>query len=101
MIDFINAIAEDIEKDYPDILIQTFAYNLTEKPPKTLKPRRNVIVRWCDVYDSCDLVRPLSHPCNSKNYEEILGWGKIASHLAVWDYWITLWLLPTFPRLIA
>lgn len=89
MIDFINAIAEGIEKDYPDVLVQTFAYVLTEKPPKTLKPRQNVMIRWCDVYSLVDLVRPLSHPSNSKNYHEILGWGKIATHVAVWDYWIT------------
>jgi len=89
MIDFINAIAEGIEKEYPDIFVQTFAYVLTEKPPKTLKARENVIVRWCDVYSLVDLVRPLNHPFNAKNYQEIVGWGKIAPHLAVWDYWIT------------
>ena len=89
VIDFINAIAEEIEQDYPEILLQTFAYNLTKRPPRTLKPRRNVMVRWCDAYDSCDVVRPLSHPSNARNYEQILGWGKIASHLAVWDYWVT------------
>ena len=97
VIDFINAIAESIEKDYPDILIQTFAYNLTEKPPKTLKPRHNVIVRWCDVYSVVDLLRPLSHPSNAKNYEELLGWGKIAPHLAIWDYWLPFspYMFPT------
>ncbi len=89
MIDFINAIADSIKDEYPDILLQTFAYNRTEPPPKTLKPRDNVIVRWCDVYSVVDLVRPLSHPYNSKNYGEILAWGKLAPHLAIWDYWIS------------
>jgi hypothetical protein len=89
MIDFINAIADSIKEEYPDILVQTFAYNRTEPPPKTLKPRNNVIVRWCDVYSVVDLVRPLNHPCNSKNYGEILAWGKLAPHLAIWDYWIS------------
>lgn len=89
MIDFINAVADSIKDEYPDILVQTFAYNRTEPPPKTLKPRDNVIVRWCDVYSVVDLVRPLSHPSNAKNYGEILAWGKIAPHLAIWDYWIS------------
>jgi hypothetical protein len=92
MIDFINAIAEGIERDYPDILVQTFAYVKTEKPPKTLKPRRNVMIRWCDVYSLVDCVRPLNHPCNTKNRSEITGWGKIASHIAVWDYWLAFGL---------
>lgn len=89
MIDFINAIADSIKNEYPDILLQTFAYNRTEPPPKALKPRDNVIVRWCDVYSVVDLVRPLNHPKNFKNYGEILAWGKIAPHLAIWDYWIS------------
>lgn len=89
MIDFINAIADSIQGEYPDILLQTFAYNRTEPPPKTLKPRENVIVRWCDVYSVVDLVRPLNHPYNAKNYGEIVAWGKIAPHLAIWDYWIS------------
>jgi len=97
MIDFINAIADGIRQEYPDILLQTFAYNRTEPPPKTLKPRDNVIVRWCDVYSVVDLLRPLNHPYNAKNYGEIVAWGKIAPHLAVWDYWITygLYHFPT------
>ena len=97
MIDFINAIADSIKDEYPDILLQTFAYNRTEPPPKTLKPRDNVIVRWCDVYSVVDLVRPLNHPLNAKNYREILAWGKIAPHLAIWDYWISygLYRFPT------
>lgn len=89
MIDFINAIADSIKAEFPDILLQTFAYNRTEPPPKTLKPRDNVIVRWCDVYSVVDLVRPLNHPYNFKNYGEIQAWGKIAPHLAIWDYWIS------------
>ncbi|MCY2988893.1 MAG: DUF4838 domain-containing protein [Planctomycetota bacterium] len=89
MIDFINAIADSVKDEYPEILLQTFAYNRTEPPPKTLKPRANVIVRWCDVYSVVDLVRPLNHPSNAKNYGEILAWGKLAPHLAVWDYWIS------------
>jgi len=90
VIDFINAIASDIEKDYPDILVQTFAYNLTRKPPLTLKPRPNVIIRWCEWYGGVDLVRPMNHPYNSEDYAKMLGWGKIVSHLALWDYWNTI-----------
>jgi hypothetical protein len=93
VIDFINAIAAGIEPDYPDILVQTFAYNLTARPPKTLRPRGNVMVRWCDTYDNgtatSDLVRPLAHPFNAAHHDELAGWGRIATHLAVWDYWIT------------
>jgi hypothetical protein len=96
LIDFINAIADSIKDEYPEILLQTFAYNRTEPPPKTLKPRNNVMVRWCDVYSVVDLVRPLSHPSNAKNYGEIVAWGQLAPHLAIWDYWISYGYYP-FP----
>ena len=29
---------QPVEKDYPDILVETFAYNLTSPPPKAIKP---------------------------------------------------------------
>ncbi|MFC1454413.1 DUF4838 domain-containing protein, partial [Verrucomicrobiota bacterium] len=87
LIDFINAIAEEIEKDYPDVLIQTLAYNQTSTPPKTLKPRHNVIIVWCDVYSLSDVVRPLNHPYNASQNDVIQAWGKIAPYLGIWDYW--------------
>ncbi|MFC1454197.1 DUF4838 domain-containing protein [Verrucomicrobiota bacterium] len=98
LIDFINAIAEDIEKDYPDIFIKTSAYNLTQPPPKTIRPRNNVIIGWCDVYSRCDGLRPLSHPWNKHHYEEIKAWGKIAPRPGIGDdYWATLSYYGEFP----
>ena len=34
LVDFINAIADGIRPEYPDVLVQTFAYANTMKPPK-------------------------------------------------------------------
>ena len=98
LIDFVNDIAAGIEKDYPKILIETLAYNLTSAPPKTIKPRHNVLVAWCDVYSKCDLVRPLKHPLNARNYQEIVGWGKVAPRLSIGDdYWTSLSYYSHFP----
>ena len=60
---------------------QTYAYNLTQPPPKTIRPRANVLIGWCDVYSRCDVLRPLSHPYNRHHYEQIKAWGKIAPRL--------------------
>jgi hypothetical protein len=98
LIDFINDIAGDIEKDYPDILIETFAYNLTSPPPKTIKPRHNVLIGWCDVYTVCDLVFPVTHPYNSRNYKEITGWAAVAPRISISDdYWILFGYYENFP----
>ena len=40
LIEFVNAVGEAIEIAYPDILIGTYAYNLTQPPPKTIRPRQ-------------------------------------------------------------
>jgi hypothetical protein len=86
-VDFINAIADDIKNDYPDILIQTFAYNHTLKPPKTIKPRDNVMIRWCDNYGMSDFYRPITHEYNREMRDLLEPWSRISKNMAVWDYW--------------
>lgn len=98
LIDFINEIAEDIEKDYPDVLVSTLAYNLTSVPPKTIKPRKNVIIGWCDVYTVSDILRPLSDPLNSRNHRELAEWSKVAPRLSISDdYWTPFGYYEHFP----
>lgn len=98
LVEFMNAVAEDIEKDHPDILVETFAYNLTSPPPKNVRPRDNVQIGWCDVYSKCDGIRPLKHPYNYDNHDELVGWGKIAPRLAIGDdYWTVFGYYNFFP----
>src|SRR5512138_782014 len=63
----VNRVAEAIEKDYPDKLIDTFAYQWTRKPPKEMRPRPNVIVRLCSI--ECCFAHPLA-TCDSKENRE-------------------------------
>lgn len=87
MIDFINEIADKIKGDFPDILLQTFAYNHTLKAPKTIRPRDNVMIRWCDSYGKSELIRPLTHPYNEQMRALFEPWARISKNMAVWDYW--------------
>lgn len=104
MIQFVNQIAENIEKDYPHVLIHTFAYQYTRKAPKTIRPRHNVIVRLCSI--ECCFSHPLDgkalapiHPeahqhhngqcaCEGERafLDDLREWSKITKHLYVWDY---------------
>lgn len=98
LVAFINAVAEDIEGDYPDVLIGTLAYNLTSTPPKHIRPRDNVLIGWCDVYSKVDGLRPLEDPLNQRNYNELTSWGKVAPRLAIGDdYWTALGYYKYFP----
>lgn len=84
MIDCVNYVAERIEAEFPHVAVDTLAYQYTRKPPKTLKPRPNVIVRLCSI--ECNFREPLDHPSNATFAEDIQGWARICQRLYVWDY---------------
>ncbi|MCI0540937.1 MAG: DUF4838 domain-containing protein [Verrucomicrobiales bacterium] len=81
---FVNYIAEKIEPEFPQVAVDTLAYQYTRKPPKTLKPRPNVIVRLCSI--ECNFREPLDHPSNAAFAEDIRGWSKLCQRLYIWDY---------------
>ena len=88
---FVNRIAEEIEKEYPDVLIHTFAYQYSRKAPKFIRPRDNVIVRLCNIECSWDenLREKKANSPESYTAEfvgNITDWGKISKHLYIWDY---------------
>ncbi len=84
MIHFVNYVAEKIEADFPLVAIDTLAYQYTRKPPRTVKPRPNVIVRLCSI--ECNFREPLDHPSNATFADDIRGWSKICNRLYIWDY---------------
>lgn len=84
LIRFVNAVAEEIEKVHPDVLVETLAYQYTRKPPLNVRPRHNVVVRLCSI--ECDFLRPLESPANQAFRDDIRGWSAIAPNLYVWDY---------------
>ncbi|MBN2641813.1 MAG: DUF4838 domain-containing protein [Victivallales bacterium] len=84
---YINHIAREIAKEYPEIMIRTFAYTSAELAPKQTRPEKNVIIQYCDLYTRSDCFRPLSHPFNAVQLKKIQDWHAIGARLAIWDYW--------------
>ncbi len=87
MIRFANAIAANIKNDYPNLKIDTFAYQYTRKAPSITKPLDNVIVRLCSI--ECCFAHPISDktcPDNKEFCEDILAWKNICKTLYIWDY---------------
>lgn len=87
MLRFVNAIADNIKEDYPDVMVDTFAYQYTRKPPKITVPRDNVIVRLCSI--ECKFSTPLNSGTCKENTEfekDIKKWSEICNNLFVWDY---------------
>ncbi len=82
---FVNQIAEAIEDEFPDRFIGTLAYQYTRKPPKTLKPRENVVIRFCSI--ECCFAHPFGTcPENASFVDDMEKWAAIAPHIYVWDY---------------
>jgi len=86
---FVNAVAEDIEKEFPDVLVETLAYWYSRKPPRHVKPRHNVVIRLCTI--ECSFVQPLTGEQNQSFRDDMEGWSKIAQQLFVWDYVTNFW----------
>jgi hypothetical protein len=87
LIRFVNTIAENIEHDYPRIKIDTLAYQYTRKPPRTLRPRPNVIIRLCSI--ECCFAHPLATCTSAENRrfrDDIIAWQPVATQLYIWDY---------------
>jgi hypothetical protein len=83
----LNQIAERLAADHPDHRIETLAYTYTRKPPKSLKPHDNVIIKLCSI--ECDFSRPFSDSNSAQNKvfaDDIAGWHRIAPRLHIWDY---------------
>ena len=84
LLHFVNAVAADIEGEFPKVAISTLAYQYTRKPPAKVKPRSNVIVRLCSI--ECSFSKPLADERNKAFRDDIVGWSKICNRLYVWDY---------------
>lgn len=93
VIDFTNAVAAAIAKEYPDVLVMMFAYKEAAAPPRGIKARDNVMVQMAlmDVEfsgaENRDVLRPVTHPHNSQFVKTLDAWRKSAANLALWDYW--------------
>ncbi|MEA2708527.1 MAG: hypothetical protein QOF78_1128, partial [Phycisphaerales bacterium] len=79
-----NTVAAEINKEFPDFLVETLAYQYTRKPPKVTRPTKNVLVRLCSI--EADFSHPLSGESNHSFGNDLRGWKAIAPNLFVWNY---------------
>jgi len=85
LIHFVNAVAEEIEPEFPNFLIETLAYSYTRQAPRHVKPRPNVVVRLCSI--ECSFSQPLgSGPQNEAFRKDIEAWSALAPNLYIWNY---------------
>ena len=97
---FVNRIAEAVAPLYPNVTIDTLAYNYSLPAPKITKPAENVCVRLSTI--NCHFNHVLTksgcYGC-SQFSTAIKDWGKICDNLYVWDYTTNYrHYLATFPN---
>jgi hypothetical protein len=85
LVRFVNSVAEAVEKEFPDIWIETLAYQYTRKAPLKVKPRKNVVIRLCSI--ECSFSQPLGEGEQNKSFrDDMEAWSRIADRLFVWNY---------------
>lgn len=83
----VNRVANAVKDEFPNQVIDTLAYQWTRKPPRTMRPASNVIVRLCSIeccfahsFEACN------SPENRAFVEDVKGWSTMCDRLWVWDY---------------
>jgi hypothetical protein len=87
LLNLVNAVAEAVDRDHPGFLVETLAYLETSEPPRTIRPRSNVLMRVCG-YD-CSWHEPLETsaiPQNVAFRRQLERWSAITPRLFIWDY---------------
>lgn len=83
---FINRLAERLEKDHPEVRLETLAYNWSFNPPAATRPNPRVVVRLAPI--DGDFGRPISDAShgNGEVLKQLRNWQDRAGKLYVWDY---------------
>jgi hypothetical protein len=87
MLYLVNSVARAVKDEFPDKLIDTLAYQYTRKPPKTMRPEPNVIIRLCSI--ECDFSHPFEERAtkdNSTFCDDLEQWAQVSKRLWVWNY---------------
>ena len=89
LLEYVNSIAREVAKKYPDKRILTLAYtNATSPPPQRVMPEPNVMVQYCPYppRTGCQS-HDLSCERNAQGYADLIGWlEKCPENMYIFDY---------------
>lgn len=87
LLHLVNRVAEAAEGPFPDKVVETLAYMWSRQSPKHMRPRRNVVIRLCDI--ECCFAHPLVRGCTESNrafVDDLRAWSAQCDRLWIWDY---------------
>ncbi len=82
LLELVNYMADGIKDEYPGVMIETLAYLNTERVPKDIVPRDNVIITLCDTKST--YTKPIPH--DEYFAQRLAAWSKVTDRIFVWDY---------------
>jgi len=88
LVHFINRLADSVAASHPGVMIDTLAYDYTLRPPRDLRLRENVVVRFADLQYR-DFSRPVRARANREVRRALEGWSRRSDHLRIWAYTVT------------
>ncbi|MBQ7651349.1 MAG: DUF4838 domain-containing protein [Victivallales bacterium] len=86
LLDYINYVATEIAKEYPEIIIRTFGYSASRVPPKKIMPAKNVLIQLTDRFTVSDPFKPLESQ-SSEMMDYFAQWCSTGTPIMLWDYW--------------
>ena len=79
----VNQVADAVRAEYPNLKIDTFAYEQTAWPPRKTMPASNVIVR---VATETANFNSIVNQTADRTADYIRSWANISTQLSIWDY---------------
>ncbi|MBM3498015.1 MAG: DUF4838 domain-containing protein, partial [Armatimonadetes bacterium] len=85
LLTLINLIADAVADEFPDVRITTLAYLDTVVPPKTLRPRENVLLWLCT--DAHAWSNPNLFVWETGKFSSAMKrWQAVGAKMVIWDY---------------
>ncbi|MBP5760910.1 MAG: DUF4838 domain-containing protein, partial [Verrucomicrobia bacterium] len=84
LIDLVNYVADAINDEFPNTIVETLPYQYTRSAPKSIFPHNNVMIRLCSI--ECSFNYLLDSEVNKSFADDVRDWSKIAPTLFIWNY---------------
>ena len=84
---FVNAVAERVERVHPQVKVGTLAYWYTRRAPRSIRPRPNIQIQLCSI--ECCTLHPIGDPDCAKNREfcrDMEEWSAMCDDIWIWNY---------------
>lgn len=89
LVRLLNAVADEVAKEFPNTYVQTLSYNHTRMAPKLTRLRDNIIIHLCS--DETCFSHPIEEECLVDKYdvtfvEALDSWKEHTDNIYVYDY---------------